>query len=188
MKRREFFTKAGLGAVALPFAINGLISNEIVANVIKETPSEDFNIEGTLTGRLSGERPRRIMGVDQVAPYDGYNLVYKYRLGHGRWGDGLATWDRLSSLMRMHQIELCVIDCYPETSQAIKFQNKFPGSVVLCQYVSALTTSKLHMDKDAMTVMASRKHWYASASPSLYQKGHQGTYANIAEELLRRYL
>lgn len=58
------------------------------------------------------------------------------------------AFEELDTLMRNHQILMCVIDANPERRKAYEFACRFPGYVKLCFYGRGVTGKQIKIDKE----------------------------------------
>ena len=93
------------------------------------------------------------LGIDQGGPVHHFTAV-EWKFDLDRYGDpndraigkiiGLGRimaddWDRVYGLMREYRVRMCVIDYFPEPTNARKFARRFPEFVYLCQYPNGVT-------------------------------------------------
>lgn len=114
----------------------GLPSEEGVGRVTREIIEQKCFLSGhpRSTVAIGG---RRFMGVDQG------DYVYAEIAEVGADGRThivhlpvFREWDRLYTLMRQHEIEVCVIDMRPEVRLARQFAHDFPGRVWMMDYTN----------------------------------------------------
>lgn len=95
------------------------------------------------------------MGVDQMGGF--HCVVIKARMPDGRqrvvhveanFGEGDANWKRLSELMRLYGIAVCVIEQLPNIDHARAFANRHPGKVFLCTAYPDLADATMRWGDD----------------------------------------
>ena len=114
----------------------GMPSEEGVATVTRDLILQKCFLSGHARSTEAVDR-RRVMGVDQgnwlfyevseIGP-DGRSWIVD--LGHTR------EWEDLYRLMARHEIEVCVLDAYPEIRLARKLCKSFRGRVWMAEYAN----------------------------------------------------
>lgn len=82
-----------------------------------------------------------VMGVDQLYGRE-YSMILRARIQGPRLLDSyvhLDDFSALDELMQRHQVQMCVMDPYPERYLAEKFADRFPGRVKLAKHLRSDT-------------------------------------------------
>lgn len=86
---------------------------------------------------------------------------------HGKFsGKVEGNWDRIDQLMREWQILHCVIDADPNTLEARRLAQRFPGYITLCRYRRGVPQKDIQLSEDLNSVsMATvdRTNWLDGA-------------------------
>jgi len=116
------------------------------------------------------------LGIDQGGPYHTW-VAIDWRLSTERVGDcndravgkviGAGkiphdAWDQIHGLMRAYHVRQCVIDHFPEPTNARVFARNFIGCVNLCQYVTGVGGREIRETQDeygADQVKVDRVSW-----------------------------
>jgi hypothetical protein len=116
------------------------------------------------------------LGIDQGGPYHTWAAV-DWRISTERVGDcndravgkviGCGkiphdAWEQIHGLMQAYHVRQCVIDYFPEPTQARTFARNFRGCVHLCQYVTGVGGRELRKAQDdygADQVKVDRTSW-----------------------------
>lgn len=102
------------------------------------------------------------LGVDQGGPVHHWVAV-SWKFDRQRFGDpndravgkiiGMGRimaddWDRIHGLMREYRVQRCVIDYFPQPTEARKFAKRFNGYVYLCQYTNGNAGREIRLTED----------------------------------------
>lgn len=94
---------------------------------------------------------------------------------HGKFNAKVeGGWDRLDELMREWQILHCVVDADPNTLEARRFSQRFPGYVTLCRYRRGVPQKDIQMQEDLNRVMMAtvdRTNWLDCALGRFHVEG-----------------
>lgn len=75
-------------------------------------------------------------------------------------------WDRADAMMREWQVLHCVVDADPNTLEAERFAQRFPGYVTLCRYRRGITQKSISLTEDINRIQMAtvdRTNWLDSA-------------------------
>jgi len=92
------------------------------------------------------------------------NVIAKAKnVWHGKFnGKAENGWTRLDALMREWQILHCVIDADPNTLEARRFAQRFPGYVTLCRYRRGVSQKDIQLSEDGNQIQIAtvdRTNW-----------------------------
>lgn len=143
---------------------------EAVEKLRDELRKEVFKLQEIPTVKYN------VMGVDQLAgklrcvitTSDGKTVTREIAEKNGHfYGD--EPFEGLASFMQQYQINLCVIDAYPDQLAAMKFAKKFPGCVKLCRYNNYSRTNLFTHGDDGITIRTNRDAWFNGCHASAYR-------------------
>ena len=82
---------------------------------------------------------------------------------HGKFNAKVeGSWDRLDQVMAEWQVLHCIIDADPNTLEARRFAQRFPGYVTLCRYRRGIPQKDIQLTEDLNRVMMAtvdRTNW-----------------------------
>lgn len=94
---------------------------------------------------------------------------------HGKFNAKVeGGWDKLDQLMREWQVLHCVVDADPNTLEARRFAQRFPGYVTLCRYRRGVPQKDIQMSEDlnrVMTATVDRTNWLDCALGRFHVEG-----------------
>lgn len=145
----------------LPHIVAGAKITEImVQQCIGTHKMLDFNRQGLITMGVDVGRKLHVeiddWNTNGRSGYDVNSYAHVRVLKHLE----VDTFEQLDALMFDFNVRFCVIDSQPERREAIKFANRFPGKVRLCQYpmgVNGRTISE--SAEDEMIIKVDRTSW-----------------------------
>lgn len=174
------FYKSKVGVPFIPEG--GQITDEKLDTCVRTHSKEDSR------PKIGGER-FITMGVDQgdwlhcwvdewMFPElsDDLNTVaIAKNVWHGKFNAQVeGGWERLDEWMREWQVLHCVIDADPNTLEARRFAQRFPGYVTLCRYRRGVPQKSISMSEDLDRVpMATvdRTNWLDAALGRFHYEG-----------------
>ncbi len=104
------------------------------------------------------------------------NVIAKCRnVWHGKFNAKVeGGWDRLDEYMREWQVLHCVVDADPNTLEARRFAQRFPGYVTLCRYRRGVPMKDVQIQEDLNRVMMAtvdRTNWLDCALGRFHVEG-----------------
>lgn len=102
------------------------------------------------------------LGIDQGGPTHHWAAI-SWKFDRSRYGDPndravgkmigcgrimADEWDRIYGLMREFRVRMCVIDFFPQPTEARKFARRFKEFVYLCQYTTGNAGREIRTDED----------------------------------------
>lgn len=169
-KMREFYNSV----LGLPYAGSEYQVQDIHIGACMERKPYRLTDLDTLPPKANGTMIT--LGVDQGGPYHTFAAV-DWRLSTERVGDcndravgkvvgcGIIAhddWDQVHGLMKGYHVRQCVIDYFPEPTNARVFARKFCGYVHLCQFITGVGGRELRQIEDeygADIVKVDRTSW-----------------------------
>jgi hypothetical protein len=105
---------------------------------------------------------------------------------HGKFsGKVEGGWGRLDEWMREWQVLHCVIDADPNTLEARRFAQRFPGYVTLCRYRSGIAQKEIQLTEDISSVMMAtvdRTNWLDCSMGRFHVEGRMSLPRNVSLE------
>jgi hypothetical protein len=94
---------------------------------------------------------------------------------HGKFNAKVeGGWGKLDELMREWQVLHCVVDADPNTLEARRFAQRFPGYVTLCRYRRGVPQKEVQLQEDLNRVMMAtvdRTNWLDCALGRFHVEG-----------------
>jgi hypothetical protein len=115
--------------------------------------------------------------------------TFAHNLAHGY----VNEFEELDKLMWEYQINMCVIDKFPERRKAEDFARRFIGCVWMCHYPKGVNGKSIYKNEAELTVQVDRTSWLDQAL-SRFHKGTIGlpkntmtSYKSHIMSLVKRY-
>ena len=153
--KREFYNSV----LGLPYAGSTYRVSDVHINACQ---MDRYHLSDPDTVAPTAKGTMVTLGIDQGGPYHTWVAV-DWKLSTERVGDcndravgkiiGAGKilhddWDQIHGLMRSYHVRQCVIDHFPEPTNARVFARNFIGYVHLCQYVTGVGGRELRTTED----------------------------------------